>query len=263
MALANRLFHAVTYRRAQPAGEQSDFTAEQASMRAFLDRFDRGLRFAGRTVLDLGCGSAVLCAEAARQGATHVSGVDLDLSLARTYLAGQPPEVTDRIELVPTAGDLQELGDRRFDLIVSKDSFEHYADPESFISRIRERLTPGGELVIGFSPLWKAPAGGHITYMTPLPWAHLIFPEHVIMAERRRFRPDEDARRWSEVKGGLNQMTLARFERIVGASGLEPVYFATNVGTSRAVKAMRAFSRVPPLREYFTQSVYTILRRPA
>jgi hypothetical protein len=89
-------------------------------------------------------------------------------------------------------------------MILSKDSFEHYDDPEHFITTIAERLNPGGELVIGFGPLWKSPTGGHINYMTPLPWAHLLFSENVIMAERRRFRPQENARRWSEVRGGLN-----------------------------------------------------------
>jgi len=43
--------------------------------------------------------------------------------------------------------------------------------------------------------------------MTPLPWAHLLFPESVIMNERKRFRPDENANKFEEVKGGLNKMT--------------------------------------------------------
>jgi len=58
---------------------------------------------------------------------------------------------------------------------------------------MKQYLKQDGLLVIGFSPLWKAPYGGHIRFMTKLPWAHLIFPEEVIMAERRRFRPDEEA----------------------------------------------------------------------
>jgi hypothetical protein len=122
-------------------------------------------------------------------------------------------------------------------------------------------LAPTGVLAIGFAPLWKAPYGGHITFMTKLPWAHLLFPEHVIMAERRRFRPAERARSFGEIRGGLNKMTLARFERIMDGSGLGRRYIATNVSDNPIVKAMDALSHLPRLREYFTQSVYGIWER--
>jgi hypothetical protein len=102
---------------------------------------------------------------------------------------------------------------------------------------------------------------GHIDYMTPVRCAHLVFPEEVIMDERRRFRPDR-ARTFGEVPGGLNKMTLERFERIIDSSGLETVYFATNVGDHPAVKAMRVINRFPSLREYFTTSVYGVWRKP-
>ena len=82
------------------------------------------------------------------------------------------------------------------------------------------------------------------------------------MRERRRFRPDEDARTFGEIRGGLNKMTYARFRRIVEASGLHCAYWATNVSDHPVVKAMDILSRIPALREYFTQSVYTILRKP-
>jgi len=262
MTLSGRLFHVVTYRQPRDGSVDAELDYQEGSLRHFLGRFDP-LAFVGRTVLDVGCGGAVLCVEAARQGAAHVTGVDLSVDLARVYLERQDAQLASRVTLVETAGDLGELGDQRFDLILSKDSFEHYDDPENFIATIAERLNPGGELVIGFGPLWKAPTGGHINYMTPLPWAHLLFSEDVIMAERRRFRPEENARRWSEVRGGLNQMSLKRFRRIIETSGLERAYFATNVSDNRVVKAMNAVSKIPGLREFFTANVYTVLRKPA
>lgn len=66
-------------------------------------------------------------------------------------------------------------------------------------------IAPGESLVIGFDPPWKRPVGGHIEYMTKLPWPHLIFPEPVIMSERRRFRPDAQGRTFGEIRGGLNK----------------------------------------------------------
>jgi hypothetical protein len=57
-------------------------------------------------------------------------------------------------------------------------------------------------------------------------------------------------------------MTLARFRALMADTGLDPVYFETNVGGSIAVKTMRAIAKFPPLREYFTQSAYGIWRKP-
>jgi 2-polyprenyl-3-methyl-5-hydroxy-6-metoxy-1,4-benzoquinol methylase len=263
VTLAARLFHALAYREARDRSSDAELAYEEGSLRRFLGRFDPPLRFASRTVLDVGCGGAVLCVEAARQGAQHVTGVDLGIDVARAYVEQQDGEVAAKVSLVRTAGDLSELGDQRFDMIVSKDSFEHYDEPENFITTMTDRLNPGGELVIGFGPLWKSPFGGHINYMTWVPWAHLLFAERVIMDERRRFRPNENARHWSEIQGGLNQMTLQRFQRIIQTSGLECVYFATNVSDNRVVKAMDTFSKVPGLREFFTANVYAILRQRA
>jgi SAM-dependent methyltransferase len=142
--------------------------------------------------------------------------------------------------------------------VLSKDTFEHVGDPEGYIAEMRRLAAPGGLIVIGFGPLWKSPFGGHIDFMTGMPWAHLLFPEGVIMQERRRFRPDEDARRFEDIKGGLNRMTLERFETIMAGSGLRCRSFATNRSDSRLVQLMKAPSALPAQREYFTSNVYGV-----
>jgi SAM-dependent methyltransferase len=265
MALAETLFRLVTVRDyVPPAADEVESDYAERSVPRFLDRFDGRLDFAGKTVLDVGCGLGVLCLEAARRGAAEAVGIDIGgVEAPRRYLRERAPELADRVQFLETDASLGAVAGRQFDLVLSKDSFEHYADPESFIHPLAALVAPGGSLAIGFGPLWKSPTGGHIDFMTKFPWAHLIFPEPVIMRERRRFRPDEDARTFGEIRGGLNKMTLRRFRAIVATSGLECEYFATNVSDSRVVKLMSAISRVPPLREYFTQSVYTILRKPA
>jgi hypothetical protein len=126
-------------------------------------------------------------------------------------------------------------------------------------------LEPGGEIAIGFGPLWESPWGGHIDFMTRLPWAHLVFPEQVILAERRRFRPEENPTRFEEIRGGLNRMTLARFLETMERSGLEKRFLATNQSDGARSPARRAFiggmrlgSRLPPLREYCSMNVYSV-----
>jgi SAM-dependent methyltransferase len=265
MRFAAWAFHHITDRHyTPPTGPDAlDWEHAERSLERFMRRFGETLDFSGRSLLDVGCGSGVLCVAAARQGARAVAGIDLDVSTARRLLRERGQDVADRVTFVQGDGTLDALEGRRFDVVVSKDSFEHYADPESFIHSIVAKIEPGGELIIGFGPLWKSPWGAHIEFMTKVPWAHLIFPEDVIMTERRRYRPEEDAERFEAVRGGLNKMTLARFESLAASSGLQSVYFETNVSDSSIVKAMKLLSRIPPLREHCTQSIFTILRKPA
>lgn len=260
MSFASWAFHHITDKHYTLPTNRDAW--EERSCERFLRRFGRPLDFSGRSVLDVGCGNGVLCIHVARWGATAVVGIDLDISGARMLLQQRGQDVAERVAFVEGDGTLDVLESQRFDVVVSKDSFEHYDDPESFIHSLSAMVLPGGELIIGFGPLWKSPWGGHIDFMTKVPWAHLIFPEHVIMTERRRFRPKEDATRFEDIRGGLNKMTLARFESIVASSGLQSVYFDTNVSDHKIIKAMKLVSRIPPLREYFTQSTFTILRKP-
>jgi SAM-dependent methyltransferase len=262
--LARRLFHAISVKDAQPPtysteSYEQEFAVDIESTRRFFSRLRGNLEVGGKSVLDVGCGCGATCIEAARRGAIRVVGVDIQpLEWARHNLQAKYPELADRVQFISTDGSLGELGDEQFDVLISSDSFEHYQDPEGFVSVIGQRVRTGGVLAIGFGPLWKGPTGGHIEYMTKLPWAHLLFPEHTIMTERRRFRPAEKASRFDQVRGGLNKMTLGRFEQIMRGSGLRTRYFETNMSDNPVVRAMGVASRVPHLREYFTANVYGI-----
>jgi len=82
--------------------------------------------------------------EAVRRGAMHSVGVDIQpLDWARGHVHQRHADVADRVSLVSTDGSLRELGEQRFEVVLSKDGFEH-KDPEGFIFEL-ERL------------LWSAP----------------------------------------------------------------------------------------------------------
>jgi SAM-dependent methyltransferase len=159
------------------------------------------------------------------------------------------------------------MGEEKFDIILSKDSFEHIAEPERFIAGLAHRLAKDGVIAIGFGPLWKSPYGGHIKFMTLLPWAHLLFPEWVIMEERRRFRPDEDVKSFSEIRGGLNKMTLKRCMAIMSDRQFECLFFKTNryvLDESRVKwlmgKTCNLLRMIPFCRELFSINLYGIWR---
>jgi hypothetical protein len=58
------------------------------------------------------------------------------------------------------------------------------------------------------------------------PWAHLIFSERSLLRWRARFR-DDGATCFADVEGGLNQMTIRRFEQLVAASPLRIAWLDT------------------------------------
>jgi SAM-dependent methyltransferase len=210
---------------------------------------------AGRSVLDFGCGQGYQAVAMAQRGAARVLGVDAipDL-LAHGRRLARERGVEDRVAFAERIGE-EHRG--RFDVVLSQNSMEHFSDPVAALDAMASALRPGGRLVVTFSPPWLAPYGAHMYFFTRLPWVHLCFPERSVLAARARFR-DDGATRYEEVEGGLNRMTLARFERLVAQSGL-----AVRYRRYEAVKGLPLVDRLPGIRELLVNSVTCTLERPA
>ena len=208
---------------------------------------------AGKVVIDFGCGEGTEAIELARRGARRVIGLDireevLHAARERALAAG----VQDRCRFTTWTTDLA-------DVVVSIDAFEHFADPLAILGVMSRLLQPEGEVLISFGPTWYHPLGGHL--FSVFPWAHLLFSEKALIRWRSDFKTD-GATRFSEVAGGLNQMTIRRFEDAVMRSGLKfaslqlvPIQqlrrfhnrltreFATAIVRCRLVKADRSGGR--------------------
>jgi SAM-dependent methyltransferase len=163
----------------------------------------------GNTVIDFGCGEGNEAVDLARRGARKVIGIDIRedvLHRARETAAraGVGHICTFGLSTTEKAG-----------VIISLDSFEHFADPVAILQTMYQLLAPGGSVLASFGPTWYHPLGGHL--FSVFPWAHLLFSEQALLRWRADFKTD-GATRFSEVSGGLNQMTIRRFERLVEAS---------------------------------------------
>jgi len=162
----------------------------------------------GRTVIDFGCGRGSEAIELAQHGARNVQGVDiLDrwLVIARQQAAkADCPNVT-----------FSKASSAPADVIISIDAFEHFADPAAVLETMAGMLRPDGCVLVSFGPTWYHPLGGHL--FSVFPWAHLVFTEKALCRWRAHIRND-GARKFSEVEGGLNQMTIRRFERLIEQS---------------------------------------------
>jgi SAM-dependent methyltransferase len=170
---------------------------------------------AGKVIIDFGCGEGAEAMEMAARGAKRVIGIDIRedlLQLARQKALGAG--VQDICLFVSSTTELA-------DIVISLDAFEHFADPAGILRSMDALLQPAGEALVSFGPTWYHPLGGHL--FSVFPWAHLVFSEKALIRWRSTFKTD-GATRFSEVAGGLNQMTISRFEELIAAS---PFRFAS------------------------------------
>ncbi len=163
----------------------------------------------GKTVIDFGCGEGLESVELARIGAGRVIGIDIrDSMLAKAAANARTAGMHECCEFTTATST-------KADILICLDSFEHFADPATVLATMYDLLKPGGTVLTSFVWTWYHPFGGHL--FSVFPWAHLLFSEEALIRWRAQIRSD-GATRFGEVEGGLNQMTIARFEKLVSAS---------------------------------------------
>ena len=203
-----------------------------------------------KNVLDFGCGRGLQARALAKQfPGTQVVGIDLPRpGLMEHWNKPWPPNLT-----LTT----QPVDHMAFDLVYSCSSFEHFDDPVAILKLMGKSVRPGGLLVVAFAEPWYSPHGSHMDGFCRLPWVNLLFPESTVLRVRSRYRSD-NATRYSEVEGGLNRMTVARFEKIMRESG-----FTIRSLRLISVKRLPLVSHIPLLRELLTASCSCVLEVPA
>ena len=157
---------------------QTYFNDQRENNLEWFKRMDFQLDVTGMRVLDLGCGHGALSVSFAERGAAEVVGIDLDddrIDFANRNLAANFPELAGRVQF--RCEDVLRMSEQ-FDLIVSKDAFEHIDDLGGVIGHLHSMLKPGGYLAPGFSPLFFSPFGDHARYELSVPWAHVL-PERL------------------------------------------------------------------------------------
>lgn len=135
-------------------------------------------RWAGKSLLDLGCGSGFICAEAARNGARHVVGIDLkdpDDAAQSWRFCSVDLESDHWHQDVPLAS----TGEHKFDLIFAFDILEHLSSPVKFLSQCHALLAPNGKLILTTpnTASWERVLKGEH-------WSGATDPQHKILFSR-------------------------------------------------------------------------------
>ncbi|PZO89455.1 MAG: bifunctional 2-polyprenyl-6-hydroxyphenol methylase/3-demethylubiquinol 3-O-methyltransferase UbiG [Sphingomonas sanxanigenens] len=98
----------------------------------------------GRRAVDVGCGAGLLCEPLSRLGAV-VTGIDPapeSIAAAKAHAAGQGLAIDYR------AGSVDQLGEGRFDLVVSMEVVEHVSDPGAFVAALAGAVADDGLMIL-------------------------------------------------------------------------------------------------------------------
>jgi SAM-dependent methyltransferase len=209
----------------------------------------------GKDILDYGCGEGYQSVAMAKSGARHVLGVEINSAYReRASRLAAANGVQDRAQFAESCGDNTR---EKFDVVISHNSMEHFCDPGTALGEMAAALKPDGKLLVTFGPPWFAPYGSHMHFFTKVPWLNVLFGEDTVMSVRRNFIKD-GASRYEDVEGGLNRMTVAKFERLIAANGLRPARTRY-----RCIKGFDFLGALPAVRELFINQIDMVLARPA
>lgn len=211
----------------------------------------------GKKVLDFGCGPGWQAVALSKLGAGEVWGVDI----LEEYLAEGRELARHHQQDVRFVREIPDSVKGTFDVVLSFCAFEHYADPGGMIQLMRSMTKKHGRVIITFAEPWYSHSGSHIAVFSalpvmnvPIPWLNLLFSDRALLTLRSRFRPERPTR-LEDIPGGLNRMTIARFERLIRDSGM-----AVERLQIHATLGLPLVTRVPVFRELLSSAATCILR---
>ena len=148
------------------------------------------------------------------------------------------------------------------DIVTSVDVMEHVMDPPETLATVVDACKPGGELFIGFAPLWHSPFGHHRLMETRIPWAHLPRGNRAFLDRL----VDDDGNSPETIRElGFSGATPADFRAALKGLPVEIISARRNVAShplkALALKAMLIPSIIPALEKYVTVGIYWHLRR--
>ena len=186
-----------------------------------------GVALEGADVIDVGCGEGGGVCSLHDRGARIVGfDIDLDRVEAAKSLQGDRNIPLSVGNLYDEALPFQE---KRFDLVVLHDVFEHLDNKEQMLQRLGRYLKPDGKIMITFPPYYSA-YGAHQQHLQStfgrMPFFHLLpWAISGLLPRMKREHPhviEELQKLWR------NKMGMEKFERLVFTAGF-------------SVAAMRAY----------------------
>lgn len=226
----------------------------------FWKRLNGRPDFENKSILDFGCGHGSLCVDIAQSGANLVTGIDLNKKLikfARENLSVNYNSLSKKIKF-EEKDLLKDNFDKKFDIIVTKDTFEHSLNLPDILNKFYDLLNDGGRAYIGFGPLYNSYNGDHGRTQLNLPWLHIILSEKTII-NRYNKKNSNKINRIEDL--GLSKYSFKDYKKMFSESKFDIDYFITNQSDHPIGKAFNILSKINFLEEYFTFNIYCILKK--
>lgn len=213
-----------------------------------------------KTILEFGCGYGSLCVDMAKKNVNSILGIDLNekvIEFANINLEKNYNHLKNKIAF-EKKDLLDENFNKKFDIIVTKDTFEHSENLPEILEKFYRILNNGGKVFAGFGPLYNFYNGDHGRTQLKLPWLHVLLPEKFII-NRYNAKNQNQINRIEDL--GLSKYSFADYKNIFSGSKFEIEYFVTNKTDNPILKTFNFLSKVKILSEYFTYNIYCVLKK--
>mgnify|MGYP001360126830 CR=1 FL=1 len=226
----------------------------------FWRRLEDKPNFKNKTVLDFGCGHGALSIDIGNLGAKSILGIDLEerpIEFAKENLIKNFETLKDKINF-EKVDILKSNQEHKYDIIVSKDTFEHTVNLPEVLKKMYNLLNEGGKAYFGFGPLYNFYNGDHGRLNVYLPWFHLIFNEKFLI-KRINKKKNLDIKKVQDL--GLSRYSFADYKKIFNDSNFKIKFFKTNLSDHPASIIFNFLSKFELLKEYCTYNIYCILEK--
>lgn len=164
-----------------------------------LDSVHRRIGLAGRTVLEVGCGSGYEVWHLANSYGSDAWGIDIRPRRAWLALAGP------RVHLIGGDVAATDLPSATFDRVISFTAWEHVEHPRAALAQLERVMRPGGLAWIRAN-LYRGPTASHRSKYIHFPFPHLLFSDDVIAAGLQRAGGPHLGAAW------VNRLTWEQYE---------------------------------------------------
>jgi ubiquinone/menaquinone biosynthesis C-methylase UbiE len=206
-----------------------------------------------KVVLDAGCGLGGRTAYYSEQGATSITGIDIDenhISFSKEFMTIR--NISNVKLLVANFIDIP-LESNQFDVVIMNDVVEHIRVEflEKAFLELKRLLKPGGKLFLEFPP-WTSPYAAHLYDQIAIPWCHLLFPEKTLLTFIENKNAGERMGRLSSIEHfhELNRLNKKPFIRMMKKLGFTQVYY-----NQKIIKNLNFLKIIPGISELATNRI--------
>jgi len=213
-----------------------------------------------KSVLDFGCGHGSLCLDIANSDVKSVTGIDINnnlINFAKENLNENYFQYKNKIKF-HNKNILKGHFNEKFDLIVSKDTFEHTNNLPEILDKFYDILNKGGLAYVGFGPLYNFFNGDHGRTQLKIPWLHVILSDKFII-DRYNKKNKSKIKKIEEL--GLSKYSFKDYENFFSNSKFNLKFFTTNQSDNKFSIVFNLLSKFKFLKEYCTYNIYCILEK--